>query len=74
MEGFLRYEFGALIFGGAYFRNFTVCKTNTSGVPPLSSSSFLRFFFSAPLFISRHYLLCERMEQARTALIRYVLI
>ena len=22
--GFLRYEFGELIFGGAYFRNFTV--------------------------------------------------
>ena len=24
MEGFLRYEFGGLIFRGAYFRNFTV--------------------------------------------------
>ena len=24
MEGFLRYHFGGLIFGGAYFRNFTV--------------------------------------------------
>ena len=24
-EGFLRYESGGLIFGGAYFRNFTVC-------------------------------------------------
>jgi len=23
-EGFLRYKFGRLIFGGAYFRNFTV--------------------------------------------------
>ena len=23
MEGFLRYEFGGLIHGGAYFRNFT---------------------------------------------------
>ena len=23
-EGFLRYEFGGLLFGGAYFRNFTV--------------------------------------------------
>ena len=23
-EGFLRYEFGGLIFGGAYFRNFTI--------------------------------------------------
>ena len=24
-EGFLRYRFGGLIFGGTYFRNFTVC-------------------------------------------------
>ena len=24
-EGFLHYEFGALIFGGAYFWKFTVC-------------------------------------------------
>ena len=24
-EGFLRYDFGGLIFGGAYFRNFPVC-------------------------------------------------
>ena len=24
-EGFLRYRFGGLIFGGAYFRNFTLC-------------------------------------------------
>ena len=24
-EGFLRYVFGGLIFGGAYFRNFKVC-------------------------------------------------
>ena len=24
-DGFLRYQFGGLIFGGAYFRNFTVC-------------------------------------------------
>ena len=24
-EGVLRYRFGGLIFGGAYFRNFTVC-------------------------------------------------
>ena len=23
-EGFLRYDFGGLIFGGAYFRNFTL--------------------------------------------------
>ena len=26
MEGFLRYNFGGLIFGGAYFRNFTVTR------------------------------------------------
>ena len=25
MEGFLRYEFGGLTLGGAYFRNFTAC-------------------------------------------------
>ena len=25
-EGFLCYRFGWLIFGGAYFRNFTVCQ------------------------------------------------
>ena len=24
LEGFLRYQLGGLIFGGAYFRNFTV--------------------------------------------------
>ena len=24
-EGLLRYDFGGLIFRGAYFRNFTVC-------------------------------------------------
>ena len=27
-EGFLRYKFGGLIFGGAYFRNFTVSKND----------------------------------------------
>ena len=26
-EGFLRYNFGGLIHGGAYFRNFTVIET-----------------------------------------------
>ena len=25
MEGFLHYDFGGLIHGGAYFQNFTVC-------------------------------------------------
>ena len=24
MEGFLRYDFGGLLFGGAYFQNFMV--------------------------------------------------
>ena len=27
-EGFLRYRFGGLIFGGAYLRNFTVFREN----------------------------------------------
>ena len=27
-EGFLRYRFGGLIHGGAYFRNFTVLKSS----------------------------------------------
>ena len=27
-EGFVRYEFRGLIFGGAYFRNFTVASTS----------------------------------------------
>ena len=27
-EGFLRYRFGGIIFGGAYFRNFTVLESN----------------------------------------------
>ena len=26
-EGFLRYRFGGLIYGGAYFRNFTVANS-----------------------------------------------
>ena len=29
MEGFLCYEFGGLIHGGAYFRNFTVFRHKT---------------------------------------------
>ena len=28
-EGFLRYDFDGLIFGGAYFRNFTVISTKS---------------------------------------------
>ena len=30
-EGFLHYRFGGLIFGGAYFRNFTVCPISLRG-------------------------------------------
>ena len=36
-EGFLRYEFGGLIHGGAYFRNFTV---SFDSAGPKSSFSF----------------------------------
>ena len=36
-EGFLRYDFGELIFGGAYFRNFTVL----GALKRFRSSSFL---------------------------------
>ena len=32
-EGFLRYQFGGLIFGGAYFRNFTVLKKKKKSLP-----------------------------------------
>ena len=32
MEGFLRYRFGGLIRGGAYFRNFTVLKSSITHV------------------------------------------
>ena len=28
-EGFMRYEFGGLVFGGASFRNFTVSKNRS---------------------------------------------
>ena len=28
-DGFLRYEFGGLIHGGAYLRNFTACEMGT---------------------------------------------
>ena len=31
-EGFSRYRFWGLIFGGAYFRNFTVCSYLTRGL------------------------------------------
>ena len=33
-EGFLRYDFEGLIFGGAYFRNFTVFNTPQRDVIP----------------------------------------
>ena len=31
-EGFLRYRIGGLLFGGAYFRNFTVCVYEHSSI------------------------------------------
>ena len=38
MEGSLRYEFrGLIIFGGAYFRNFTVC--TLTGVVPVAKKA-----------------------------------
>ena len=29
-EGFLYYQFGGLVFGGAYLQNFTVCEEKKS--------------------------------------------
>ena len=34
-EFFLRYQFGGLIFGGAYFRNFTIVSINSKRTSPL---------------------------------------
>ena len=43
--GFLRYEFGGLIFGGAYFGNFTACvQKTTAPLPQAKISEHLRFF------------------------------
>ena len=36
-EGFLRYRFGGLIFGGAYFRNFTVGLLHNRQFGPLNA-------------------------------------
>ena len=41
IEGFLRYQFGGLIHGGAYFRNFTVCPN--SKIFTVSSSFYVSF-------------------------------
>ena len=38
-EGFLRYRLGGLIFGGAYFRNFTVSVFQVLDSPDLSDLS-----------------------------------
>ena len=45
-EGFLRYQFGGLIFGGAYFRNFTVyiLSINRRGCCPYEHVVFLPLF------------------------------
>ena len=37
-EGFLRYEFGGLICGGAYFRNFTVREEEGNSADTLDNS------------------------------------
>ena len=37
-EGFLRYEFGGLIFGRAYFRNFTVREEEGNSADTLDNS------------------------------------
>ena len=36
-KGFLRYRFGGLIFGGAYFRNFTVGLLHNRQFGPLNA-------------------------------------
>ena len=41
MGGFLRYEFGGLIFGGAYFRNFTVTLVKATGLAVNSLVNFI---------------------------------
>ena len=53
-EGFLRYRFGGLIFGGAYFRNFTVfyswyCILLFS---PSIRTSYCKYVFPFPASIS----------------------
>ena len=47
-EGFLRYRFGGLIHGGAYFRNFTVTSINNNS----QSKSVVSIVFIIP--INRH--------------------
>ena len=44
MEGFLRYRFGRLIFGGAYFRNFMVLYV--TGIPLWDTASMNFLFYS----------------------------
>ena len=49
-EGLMRYQFGGLIFGGAYFRNFTVVLILGSifFAPHLTSKvNFMRHFFAS---------------------------
>ena len=44
MDGFLRYEFRGLIYGGAYFRNFTVIWSLN---PPSSKRSSINFLLTS---------------------------
>ena len=66
-EGFLRYRFGGLIFGGAYFRNFTVLYVNgyfayefldysSTDITYSSSDETVTFGFSSPLPKGRGFL------------------
>ena len=61
-EGFLCYEFAVLIFGGAYFRNFTVIK-----IPTLFLSAFFvaykpTFSFISKLFFLERQLICIHLD------------
>ena len=47
-ERFLSYRFGGLLFGGAYFRNFTVTRRKmTSDAIVLEKPMVIKLFFSA---------------------------
>ena len=54
-RGFLHYEFGGLMFGGAYFQNFTVHHSRSNFSLPLMSSA--QKLFSEPIFL---YKICSR--------------
>ena len=45
-EGFLRYDFGGLIFGGAYYRNFTVSFQRTEDSQSAFSPFYSKLYFT----------------------------